>query len=315
MAKTNLSYYAKPVTRWTFPSVMTPKYESAPSEPNGRRYLHTDMIVRSVPDMELHFMRARWENVDPKERDVTDLVKEVMGLDQAAVGVGVAKCKPKDQLPADGELGGMPLKIDLTLACPKHKAGMRLKVMNEGDGLHQRDITFIKKPDLFCYNTPRRNEARDYFANEVAVMDMLRDKPHDNIVNCLGIVVKEGYIVGIELEYYPVSLEQRCADKTRPLDFDIDKCIQGIADALAHLHKQGYCHNDVKPDNIMLKADDTPVLIDFDSCLPMGEALGKGTTKGWGDDESDTSSVKNDWLGLALVEKHLRKMCLTSSPK
>jgi len=123
------------------------------------------------------------------------------------------------------------------------------------------------------------------------------------------IVVKQGYIFSIMLEHYPFSLAQRCADKTRPLDIDISKCIKGIADALVHLHDQGYC---VKPDNIVLKADDTPVLIDFDSCLPINQALGKGTTKGWGDDESKTSSVKNDWLGLALVEEHLRKTCVAS---
>jgi len=35
----------------------------------------------------------------------------------------------------------------------------------------------------------------------------------------------------------------------------------------------------------------------------------------WGDDESTTSNVKNDWLGLALVEQHLRKARLASPHK
>ena len=95
----------------------------------------------------------------------------------------------------------------------------------------------------------------------------------------------------------------------------IGKCIKGIADALVHLHDQGYCHNDVKPDNIVLNDEGTPVLIDFDSCLPIDQVLGKGTTKGWGDDQSTTSKVKNGWLGLALVEQHLRKARLASPPK
>ena len=310
-----LSYDDKTITHWTYPWRILSNYAPAPSEPNGRRYLYTSMIIESMPHGQLHYMRASLENQDPLKLRVNDLVKEVMGLDDAALAAGGATPKPKDELPADGEVGGMPLKIDWALACPKHEKG-RLR-LNEMDTLHDHGITtFTKKPNLLCYKDPAdRDASRRHFENEVAVMDMLHDKPHDNIVNCLGIVVKEGYIFGIMLEYYPVSLAQRYADKTRPLDIDIGKCIKGIADALVHLHDQGYCHNDVKPDNIVLKADGTPVLIDFDSCLPIDQALDKGTTKRWGDDESKTSSVKNDWLGLALVEEHLRKACLASPPK
>jgi len=309
-----LSYDDKTITHWTYPWRLMSNFAPAPSEPNGRRYLYTSMIIESIPPGQFHYMRASLENQDPLKLRVNDLVKQVMGLDDAALAAGGATPKPQNELPADGEVGGMPLKIDLALAFPKHQKGMRL---NEMDKLHDHGITtFTKRPKLLRYKHPANREAsRGYFANEVAVMDMLHDKPHDNIVNCLGIVAKEGYILGIVLEYYPVSLAQRCSDKTRPLYLDIAKCIKGIADALVHLHDQGYCHNDVKPDNIMLKADGTPVLIDFDSCLPIDQVLDKGTTKGWGDDESKTSSVKNDWLGLALVEEHLRKACLASPPK
>jgi len=290
-------------------------YAPAPSEPNGRRYLYTSMIIKSSPGGKLHYMRASVEDPDFRKLRVRALVLQVMGLDEAALAAGGATRKPKTELPADGEVGGMPLEIDMTLACPKHEKGsLRLKEVNEFN--KPGTITFTKKPNLLCYKDPAaRDASRAYFANEVAVMDMLHDKPHGNIIKCLGVVVKNGCIFGIKLEYHAVSLAERCADKTRPLDIDIGKCIKGIADALVHLHDLGYCHNDVKPDNIVLSDEDTPVLIDFDSCLPIDQVLGKGTTPGWGDDKSTTSNVKNDWLGLALVEQHLRKARLASLHK
>jgi len=33
----------------------------APSEPNGRRYLYTSMIIESISHKELHYMRASLE--------------------------------------------------------------------------------------------------------------------------------------------------------------------------------------------------------------------------------------------------------------
>jgi len=310
-----LTYGDEKVTHWTPPWASRPNYAPAPSEPNGGRYLYTSMIIESSPGRKLHYMRASVEDQDPMKLNVRALVLQVMGLDEAALAAGGATRKPKTELPADGEVGGMPLEIDMALACPKYEEGsLRL---NELDEFQKPGIiTFIKKPNLLCYKDPAdRDASRAYFANEVAVMDMLHDKPHGNIIKCLGVVVKKGYIFGIKLEYHAVSLAQRCADKTRPLDIDIGKCIKGIADALVHLHDLGYCHNDVKPDNIVLNDEDTPVLIDFDSCLPIDQVLGKGTTPGWGDDESTTSNVKNDWLGLALVEQHLRKARLASLHK
>lgn len=36
-----------------------------------------------------------------------------------------------------------------------------------------------------------------------------------------------------------------------------------LLSAVAHLHKHGISHNDIKPSNILLSSEDRPILIDF----------------------------------------------------
>jgi len=44
-----LSYDDKTITHWTYPWRIVSNYAPAPSEPNGRRYLYTSMIIESMP--------------------------------------------------------------------------------------------------------------------------------------------------------------------------------------------------------------------------------------------------------------------------
>jgi len=48
-----------------------------------------------------------------------------------------------------------------------------------------------------------------------------------------------------------------------------------LAEGLAACHAAGVVHRDLKPDNIMLRADGAPVLIDFGIALQAGEASGQ----------------------------------------
>lgn len=48
-----------------------------------------------------------------------------------------------------------------------------------------------------------------------------------------------------------------------------------LRSAVQHLHKLGFCHNDINSSNIMFDEQDEVVLIDFDSCAAEGEKLMK----------------------------------------
>ena len=48
----------------------------------------------------------------------------------------------------------------------------------------------------------------------------------------------------------------------------IVRVLQSVLSTLRYMHGLGVIHRDIKPANILVKADDTPVIIDFDSAMP-----------------------------------------------
>jgi serine/threonine protein kinase len=48
--------------------------------------------------------------------------------------------------------------------------------------------------------------------------------------------------------------------------------LQRVAEALRHIHDAGYLHLDLKPENVMIRADNTPVLIDFGNSMDLAAA-------------------------------------------
>ena len=80
--------------------------------------------------------------------------------------------------------------------------------------------------------------------------------------------------------------------------------LEDIKAALTFLHRLGLVHDDVNPRNIMIDEDGRGILIDFDSCRPIG-SKSKGGTPGWGTFPK-TAEIENDQYGLDLVEKFMR---------
>ena len=104
---------------------------------------------------------------------------------------------------------------------------------------------------------------------------------HPGIVTVHDVGVHEGqvYIVSDYLE--GVDLGRWLRDN-RPSWRETVRIVAAVADALAHAHARLIVHRDVKPDNIILTADRTPVLVDFGLALAEDQAGGeeKGLVSG-----------------------------------
>lgn len=96
--------------------------------------------------------------------------------------------------------------------------------------------------------------------------NIIRVLSFDNIENMLFLVME--LIVGGNLRSYIKKLHE----EARFIDYpEAIEVIRQMADALDYAHRQGMIHRDIKPDNVMLKPDDSsarrldyiPILTDF----------------------------------------------------
>jgi len=65
------------------------------------------------------------------------------------------------------------------------------------------------------------------------------------------------------MDLYPDSLAERLARETTLPEGEAVSLASGVAAALAFAHERNVVHRDIKPDNILLAADQRPVLTDF----------------------------------------------------
>lgn len=171
--------------------------------------------------------------------------------------------------------------------------------------------SYLKQPSLLYYGDTNASLRFDeQILNEAKVCEVLKQNPHPNIATYRGCVVRDGRIRGLCFAKYPLTLAQRMQVDNQSIyaPLDIDTCLQGIKNGVAHLHNLGLIHNDLNPSNIMMDGDN-PVIIDFDSCKQIGEKLGlKAGTIGWAMSElGDIAKLENDEYGIAKLEQWLAK--------
>jgi len=65
------------------------------------------------------------------------------------------------------------------------------------------------------------------------------------------------------MDLYPDSLSERLARETPLTEAEVVAIAKGVTSALAFAHEKDLVHRDIKPDNILLAADERPVLTDF----------------------------------------------------
>lgn len=160
---------------------------------------------------------------------------------------------------------------------------------------------YLKGP-AFSYedSEPGRTFIADCLLNEATVLEKLRMHPHPNIVQYYGCVVKDGRIAQLCLKRYFCSLADYA--QHRLTDAQREKFFLGVSSAVQHLHALGLAHNDISTQNVCIDADGNPAIVDFDSCLPFGQRLMKGSSA---DGISMLSDPANDKHGLEVLRNFL----------
>lgn len=171
--------------------------------------------------------------------------------------------------------------------------------------------TYIKRPGLNSFEDMRGTPfVPKAILQETLIMEQISKAAHPNIIHYYGCRTRRGRICAIILE----ELEQTLTQLTLTPEFDkLDKTkfADSVESAIEYLHSLGLAHNDLNPDNIMIRRgkDDKiqPVLIDFGSCQPYGKPLDSLGTVGWYEKPFFHSELAHDTFGLAKLRRWLDK--------
>ncbi|KAI1372151.1 kinase-like domain-containing protein [Hypoxylon crocopeplum] len=176
---------------------------------------------------------------------------------------------------------------------------------------------YVKRPRLFTYEEYKAQDCVDIIPalllEEAHTLEAISRHPHPNIIGYHGCRVRRGFVTGLVLDRHVSDLKNYINDRTGPLDKG--PFMDALESAINHLHSLGLAHNDINPRNILVNAAGMPVLIDFDSCRPVGKKLtySRGTP-GWIDkDESyDTSETRHDTFAINKIRTWLDEQTVGS---
>lgn len=171
---------------------------------------------------------------------------------------------------------------------------------------------YIKRPALSMYTLYKEHNGlrslRQGLLREAQTMQFLAEHPHPHTIRYHGCLVKGGYITGLVLDKHPSDLESYL--KKGLGHIDKEPFMAALESAIYHLHSLSWAHNDINPSNILVDASGMPVLIDFDSCLEIGQGLPTRGTEGWRDvdiEEYTMSDTKHDMFALGKLRGWLDK--------
>ena len=148
---------------------------------------------------------------------------------------------------------------------------------------------FIKRPHCPSPSDGDLMQRSKTFLHEISIME--RIPAHPNIVKYYGCCIRRGRVIGIVMERLGQTLKQS------PLVANIPAFLEELQSAVDHLHLLGLAHNDINPNNIMLKGDH-PVLIDFGGCAPVGQNTDFAGTEGWTEKSSGISQKEHDTYAM-----------------
>ena len=180
---------------------------------------------------------------------------------------------------------------------------------------------FIKYPCVQLWHpewrTLQYQWLRARVLREVKACEILQANPHYGIATYHGCIIKGKLIRGICYSAYWKTLEDfvNPGRKVGKRSFrygqhrlrDVEKFLRDLVKGVEHLHSLGLVHQDLKPVNIMLREEDeSPVIIDFDSCVSLSEPLARvPRTLGWHDPEVQHAKFENDWHAVEEIKMWL----------
>ena len=146
------------------------------------------------------------------------------------------------------------------------------------------DGHFFKRPALTFYDEiGGSGKIAKELLLELEMLELLERNPHPNIVRYHSCQVHRSRILGLVLERYPYTLEERMRNGGHDLNLKVG--FDGIKSGMGH-HSLRLAHNDIKAGNIMVDADNTWILVDIG---PFGENLSTAGNPEW-----ETSSQQHD---------------------
>ncbi|KAJ1910223.1 hypothetical protein H4219_006256 [Mycoemilia scoparia] len=127
------------------------------------------------------------------------------------------------------------------------------------------DNMYLKVPCI-PKNNPWHFNCKNSMRREIRNLTEIK---HPNIPKLHGYREQDGYILGLYIDKYDITLEDLLESK---VDFDRNKFFAKLCEIVKSIHKQGYVHADMHELNIMVKKGnlDEPFLIDFDSAEKIG---------------------------------------------
>jgi len=217
---------------------MADEYDISDDSPERGDFKNSSLVCMDRSSRALYYLRADCKG------------KSVLDFDVAALE---ASLRNNTHI-AEGELNGPKLPIDPTKAYLKYSPGFLIKKPPFFD-VFVRDFRLTAYGDVDAFR-----EWQGYHKCELEFFEMLRcnlepgEKWHPSIACYLGCVVEDVLknaagaedlrIVGIAMEEYKCTLEERVNDPERP-PLNVDKVIEDVTKALQSIHDLGYCHNDV----------------------------------------------------------------------
>jgi serine/threonine protein kinase len=167
---------------------------------------------------------------------------------------------------------------------------------------------FIKRPSLVDYDFYKGEDGsglsqlRALLLDEVLALETISKGRHPNIVQYYGCRIKRGRITGITMEKISGHNLWNLPEHNLG-SIQMEPFMDALRRAVNYLHSIGVSHNDICPQNVMVK-DGSPVLVDFGSCRRTGERMAaSGVSIGWKEEGDDylTSKNSHDICGLEKI--------------